>query len=301
MDANMKWQSVILSFIISAVLFFACYRSCDEIKIMTFNIRYGTADDGENSWAFRKDFLIEMLKKYQPDILGTQESLDFQIEEIGSAFPHWQAIGVGRYHGIELSDRPHENLSGESCRIFYDTTKLTLVREGTFWHSETPDQAGSMTWGNTLPRVTTWAILQIKHTNQKFVVMNTHYHWDEPYVSNTSILIIQKQNEIAGSLPTILMGDFNLSPNSDSHAFFCGTKKWANVTGRFNDAWMSAGKSERNAGTYHGFKGDRSGERIDWILVTPELQVKNIKIINDNRDGRFPSDHFPVVASVQLQ
>jgi endonuclease/exonuclease/phosphatase family metal-dependent hydrolase len=268
---------------------------------MTFNIRYGTADDGENSWEFRKDFLIETLKKCQPDILGTQESLDFQIEGIKSAFPAWQVFGVGRYHGIELSDRPHENLSGESCRIFYDTTKLTLVREGTFWHSDTPDVPGSMTWGNTLPRITTWGIFQTKITNQKFVVMNTHYHWDEPYVSHTSQLIIQKQNEIAGNLPTILMGDFNLSPNSDSHAFFCGEKKLNGITGRFSDAWIAAGKSERDAGTYHGFKGDQSGDRIDWILVTPELKVKKIQIIHDHQEGRFHSDHFPVVAILRLQ
>jgi endonuclease/exonuclease/phosphatase family metal-dependent hydrolase len=131
--------------------------------------------------------------------------------------------------------------------------------------------------------------------------MNTHYHWDEPYVSHTSQLIIQKQNEIAGNLPTILMGDFNLSPNSDSHAFFCGEKKLNGITGRFSDAWIAAGKSERDAGTYHGFKGDQSGDRIDWILVTPELKVKKIQIIHDHQEGRFPSDHFPVVAILRLQ
>ncbi|MCU0644651.1 MAG: endonuclease/exonuclease/phosphatase family protein [bacterium] len=297
----MKGQSVILSFIISAVLFFACSRSCEDIKIMTFNIRYGTADDGEDSWNFRKDFLIETLKKFPPDILGTQESLDFQIEEIKDAFPQWQAIGVGRYHGIELPDRPHESMSGESCRVLFDSTKFSLIEEGTFWHSDTPDVPGSMTWGNTLPRVTTWGILQTKNTRQKFAVMNTHYHWDEPYVSHASRLIIQKQNELAVNLPTILMGDFNLSPNSESHEFFCGKKNWDAVTGRFSDAWITAGKSEQDAGTYHGFKGDQSGDRIDWILVTPELQVKKIQIIHDNQGGRFPSDHFPVVATLRLK
>ena len=131
--------------------------------------------------------------------------------------------------------------------------------------------------------------------------MNTHYHWDEPYVSNSSKLMIQKQEEIAGTLPMILMGDFNLSPKSDSHALFCGKKEMDGLKGRFIDAWIAAGKSEQDAGTYHGFKGDRSGDRIDWILNTPELKMKNIQIIYDNRDGRFPSDHFPVIASVQFQ
>lgn len=189
MDATMKGLSLFLSLIISALLFFACSRS-DDIKIITFNIRYGSADDGENSWIFRKDFLIETLKKYQPDILGTQEALDFQIEEIRNAFPQWQTIGVGRYHGVVVPDRPHEHQSGESCRIFFDTTKFSLLAAGTFWHSETPDVAGSMTWGNTLPRISTWGILQVKSTSQKILTMNTHYDWDEPYVSRASKLIV---------------------------------------------------------------------------------------------------------------
>jgi len=268
---------------------------------MTFNIRYGSADDGENSWQFRKDFLIETLKAYQPDIVGTQESLDFQIEAIKAAFPNWQVIGVGRYHGVDVPDRPHEHQDGESCRILFDTTKFSLIDEWTFWHSDTPDVPGSMTWGNTLPRVTTWGIFQTKSTNQKFLVMNTHYHWGEPYVSNTSRLLLQKVQEIAGDLPTILLGDFNLSPSSESHALFCGKTEFDGITGRFSDAWIAAAKSEKGAGTYHGFKGDRGGDRIDWMLITPELKLKDIQIIYDNRTGYYPSDHFPVVAVLRLK
>lgn len=268
---------------------------------MTFNIRYGTADDGENSWEFRKDIILNILKEYRPDILGTQEALNFQIEEIQSAFPAWQVIGVGRYHGIELSNRPHESMSGESCRIFYDTTKFSLIDEGTFWHSDTPDVPGSMTWGNTLPRITTWGILQSKINHKIFFVMNTHYHWDEPYVTNTSKLMIQKQLKIASKLPTILMGDFNLSPNSKSHAFFCGKKDLDGLSGRFIDAWLAKKKSEQDAGTFNGFKGDLNGDRIDWILFTPEFEVKNIQIVHDNQQGRYPSDHFPVIAVLQLK
>lgn len=268
---------------------------------MTFNIRYGTADDGENSWQFRKDMLIETLKRYQPDILGIQEALDFQIEEIKVAFPNWRVFGVGRYHGIDLPDRPHESMSGESCRIFYDITKFSLVDEGTFWHSDTPEIAGSMTWGNSLPRITTWGIFQSKNNQNKFFVMNTHYHWDEPYVTNASKLIIQKQLEIGGNLPTILTGDFNLSPDSESHAFFCGTKEIAGLQGRFIDAWFAKKRSEQDAGTYNGFKGDQSGDRIDWILFTAEFEVKNIQIVHDHHQGRYPSDHFPVVAVLQLK
>lgn len=264
---------------------------------MTFNLRYGTADDGENSWGNRKSILIETLKQHQPDILGTQESLDFQIEEIKAAFPQWEVFGIGRYHDIDLPERPHESMSGESCRIFYDSTKLMLVKEGTFWHSNTPEIAGSMTWGNTLPRITTWGMFQIKKNNRKFVVMNTHYHWDEPYVTNTSKLILAKWREIAKDLPTILMGDFNLPPTSESHQLFCQQSD----NNGFFDPWIDSGKSEQNAGTYNSFTGKKNGDRIDWILATTHFKVKDIQIIYNHISDKYPSDHFPVLAVVNLR
>lgn len=267
---------------------------------MTFNIRYGTADDGENSWESRKSILIETLKKHRPDILGTQESLDFQIDEIKSAFPNWKVFGVGRYHGIELPDRPHENMAGESCRIFYDSTQFNLIKEGTFWHSDTPDKPGSMSWGNDLPRVTTWGIFQSKSSGKRFCIMNTHYHWGEPYVTNTSNLILEKWQEIGGKLPTILMGDFNLPPASKTHRLFCGKQDSSNRIGNFIDPWILLENVEQNAGTYNNFTGDKTGDRIDWILVTPHFQIESIKIMDDKINGQYPSDHFPVESVVNL-
>lgn len=124
-------------------------------KVMTFNVRYGTAADGANSWEFRQSIFIDCLKKYCPDILGTQEPLAFQIDSIKSAFPHWQSFGVGRYHNMPAPDRPFESMDGTSCVILYDSTKFEIVNEGTYWHSDTPDIAASRTWGNVLPRITT--------------------------------------------------------------------------------------------------------------------------------------------------
>lgn len=301
MGDDMKSLPSILFIFIVATIFFNCASSFDDVNIMTFNIRYGAAPDGENSWQFRKDLLVRTLKKHQPDILGTQESLDFQIDEIKDAFPNWKIVGVGRYHGVAVTDRPHESMSGESCRIFFDSIKFTLIDQGTFWHSDTPDIPGSMTWGNSLPRISTWAIFRTKITNQNFVVMNTHYHWDEPYVSNASRLMMRKLREIASDLPVILIGDFNLSPNSESHAYFCGATTLNEKTIRFNDAWIAARQREQNAGTYHGFNGSRNGDRIDWILCSRDLKVKKVQIIRDSQNGRYPSDHFPVAAVVRFR
>jgi endonuclease/exonuclease/phosphatase family metal-dependent hydrolase len=157
-----------------------------------------------------------------------------------------------------------------------------------------------MTWGNDLPRIVTWGIFQNKYTNEKFVLMNTHFHWDEPYVTNTTKLILRKWCEIANNLPTILLGDFNLSPNSFAHDAFCGKIDTLAVKGNFIDTWQALNKPETDAGTYNNFKGEKTRDRIDWILVTPEVKVNNIEIIHYNENGRYPSDHFPVLAQVEL-
>ena len=124
--------------LIPLILIITNFASCQKaqtsgIKIMTFNIRYGTAADGENSWEYRKSILINCLKKYQPDILGVQESHDYQVDFIKSAFPNWEALGVGRYHTVAEPDRPQESMKGESCTIFYDNTKAMNI----FWRTNT--------------------------------------------------------------------------------------------------------------------------------------------------------------------
>ena len=273
-----------------------CSQDSNKIfKVMTFNIRYGTAKDSLNSWPYRRDILVDCLKKNKPDILATQEALDFQVDFIREAFPAWKSFGVGRYYHVTVPDRPQESGNGESCSILYDSTKFRLIRQGTYWHSDTPDVPGSITWGNSLARITTWGIFQENSGGKDFVVMNTHFHSGEPYVTNTTDLIISKWQEIAAGRPSILVGDFNLDPASPTHQRFC-----ANGPGQpnFIDCWQALSMPETDAATSHGFDGSTSRSRIDWILVTPEIGVQNIKIIHDNLDGRYPSDHYPVMAEL---
>lgn len=295
----MQKKFMLVLFLLGGSILFCGKRPVHGIKIMTFNIRYGTAKDGKNSWENRQSILLRCLKKYKPDILGTQEALGFQVDSIKASFPQWKVIGVGRYFNVPVPNRPHESKSGESCKIFYDITKYELVKHGTYWHSDTPDVPASRTWGNDLPRITTWGIFRFKDTEKKFAVMNTHFHWDEPYVSNAANLILRKWQKIADSIPTILMGDFNLEPNSKVHELFCrkiGTKK---EKGYFVDCWQALGISEANTGTSNNFSGIKTKSRIDWILCTPEFDVKNINIIYYNESGHYPSDHYPVMAKLQ--
>jgi endonuclease/exonuclease/phosphatase family metal-dependent hydrolase len=285
---------------LSVLILSSCtFSTREKISIMTFNVRYGTANDGENAWVNRKGIFLEVLKKHKPDILGVQEALAFQVEAIKSEFPEWQSFGVGRYHGVEIPSRPHENKSGESCIILYDQTRFKLLSQGTFWHSDFPDSAGSITWGNTLPRITTWGIFQIKSSHKKLVIMNTHFHWGEPYVENTTRLMVTKWHEIAGDLPTIIIGDFNLPPASATHDALCGQDSSSAFQGRFVDCWQALNKPEADVSTGHGFTG-KGGNRIDWILTSPEFQTKNCEIVRFNVKGHYPSDHFPVIAKLLL-
>jgi endonuclease/exonuclease/phosphatase family metal-dependent hydrolase len=133
-----------------------------------------------------------------------------------------------------------------------------------------------------------------------FAVMNTHFHWNEPYVTNAAELNMRRWRQIAETLPTIFTGDFNLPPDSYTHKLFCGQEGPAGVLGEFRDCWQALGHSEANAGTSGGFSGRNDKVRIDWILATRQLTPLEIQIIYYDEQGRYPSDHFPVRAELKL-
>ncbi|NLP12186.1 endonuclease/exonuclease/phosphatase family protein [bacterium] len=274
-----------------------------DMTVMTFNILYNShrVPSGERSWESRRPVMMDVLKKHTPDLMGTQEGLKFQTKAIKEAFANWEEFGHGVYHNILALNprRPYEDLDGCSCRIFYDDRKFVLLDQGTFWQSDTPDSVGSRTWGNELPRIVTWGTFQVKKGGKKFVVLNTHFHVGQPYLDNATRLLMEKWRKIAGDLPTILMGDFNSEPEWPVHEVFCGRSGPENLRGRFRDCWQMLGKSETDAGTCHHFDG-KPLQRIDWILVTPEFEVKSMDIIHDHVGNCYPSDHFPVMAKLSL-
>lgn len=194
-------------------------------------------------------------------------------------------MGIGRYDGVE-TDRVHEQKAGEHCAIFYDTRKWQVCKQDTFWLSDTPELPGSRTWGNDLPRIVTWAILESSAGAPEIAVFNTHFHWGEPVVQNSTHLLLEKIKEITSGTPTILTADFNLGPDSPTHQAFT-------QQGGLTDCWQACGHPEEGAGTYHNFSG-KGKARIDWILVSKHWQPKHIERITFNRAGRYPSDHFPV-------
>jgi endonuclease/exonuclease/phosphatase family metal-dependent hydrolase len=268
------------------------------MRIATFNVRYGTADDGPNSWSLRRDILFETIQSLDADVLCVQECLPFQGDEIIQHFPHLSKYGLGRYNGVELQ-RTQEAYSGEHCDIIVDPRAYSVERCGTFWHSDTPDVPGSVTWDNNVARITTWAILRPTGKEQRIAVFNTHLNTkneETEYATNVVTLTIEMMRDIAGDLPRVLVGDFNSTPGSYIHRRFTGHD--ASCAGLV-DHWFANGRDKQELGTCHDFSGIPKGH-IDWILTTPDLKSVSIETIRDHRVGRYPSDHFPVVAELQF-
>ena len=176
--------------------------AAEHLTVMSFNIRYGTARDGDNAWEYRRDAVIELIDTSRVDVLGVQEALHFQLEEIANAIPRYRRIGVGRDDGAE---------AGEYSAILIDSSRLEVLEEGTFWFSDTPDVAGSTSWGNDIPRICTWARLQDIDSGRSFSVYNVHWdHRSQPSRERAAELLIERIGRNgAPADPVIVTGDFN--------------------------------------------------------------------------------------------
>jgi endonuclease/exonuclease/phosphatase family metal-dependent hydrolase len=253
---------------------------------MTFNIRYGTASDGENSWPQRRGLTFRVIREFAPAVLGVQEALRFQLDEITRDARRYGEIGVGRDDGVA---------KGEYSAILYDQQRLDVLEDGTFWLSDTPEVPGSMTWGNQYPRIVTWARFRDEATRSTFYVFNTHWDHESQAARERSagLLLERIAARRAADDPVLLMGDFNAG--EDNAAFRALTTSNAI---RLYDTFRARHPDARETGTYHAFRGDRSRPKIDAILASAEWQTLAAEIILDSENGVYPSDHFPVTATL---
>jgi endonuclease/exonuclease/phosphatase family metal-dependent hydrolase len=263
------------------------------LRVMTFNIRYGTAPDGRDAWASRGELAIRVIRSFDPIILGLQEALRFQLDEIEAASPHFGEVGVGRDDG---------GTAGEYAAILYDRRRLTPLDQGTFWLSDTPDAPGSMTWGNRFPRIATWARFSERSEGATFYVFNTHWdHESQPSRERGAQLIRERlATRTAPEDPVLVMGDFNSGEDNAAFDALTASRRGAPDADRLADSFRLVRPMEKGVGTYHAFKGDRSGAKVDAVLVSSQWQVLDADIIHLNDNDRYPSDHFPVTATLTL-
>lgn len=269
-----------------------------ELQVMTFNIRYGTADDGENRWENRRQILIDVLKDNSPDVIGLQEALDFQISQIQQGLPEFGQLGVARDDG---------KTKGEYCAILYLLDRFKADESGTFWFSNTPDVPGSSHWGNANIRICTWARLVEKKTGAAFYLYNLHLdHVSQLSREKSAVLLAQRIRGRKHPDPFIVTGDFNAGESNPAILYLKGKtalgkgeSKSANPVPAV-DTFRVLYPDANEVGTFNAFKGNRKGEKIDYILTLPGVEVLEAKIVYTQHNGRYPSDHFPATARVCL-
>lgn len=254
------------------------------LTVMTFNIRYGTADDGLNRWEMRRGQLIELLKEENADVIGLQEALHFQIDEILAALPDYRMVGVGR------SDGGH---GGEYAAILYRASRLIVRQAGTFWFSDTPEIVASNTWGNAIERICTWALIEDQQ-GRSFHIYNLHLdHVSQPSREKSVRLLLDRIAARAPSGPVVVTGDFNTGETNPA------TRAMLSA---FRDSFRVAHPDATEVGTANQFTlGQTTGEKIDYVFVDSAAEVLSADILRKSVDGRYPSDHFPVVARIRLR
>jgi endonuclease/exonuclease/phosphatase family metal-dependent hydrolase len=262
----------------------------DPVQVMSFNIRYGTAKDGENEWPARRTMLFDVIRESDPDLVGLQEALTFQIDEISTTLPGYAVVGVGRDDAAR---------AGEFSAILFKKDRFRVADAGTFWFSDTPEVPASKSWGNAITRICTWARF-IDRDGRGFYHFNLHLdHQSQPSRERSTVLLRQRITARAFAAdPVIVTGDFNVGERNPALSTLVAKD---DASTPFVDTYRALHPAETVVGTFNGFKmGNTGGEKIDYVLVQPGTEVLSAEIIRTSRNDRYPSDHFPVVARVRL-
>ena len=253
-----------------------------ELVVMSYNIRNSRAKDGDNAWDVRKPATTAMLDKVNPDVFGVQEAYPNQVEFITETCPRYGSYGVGREDGVN---------DGEHMSIFYNKDKIELLKSGTYWLSETPDQP-TMGWDAACKRTATWALMKLKASGKQFYYVNTHldHVGVEARVKGLALIVDNIADMNAEGLPMVLTGDFNVEP-TDSCLFDLNTKmKSARETAAVSDDKPS----------FTGF-GLYPESIIDYIYYSNFSECKDFRVVNETfLNIPYVSDHYPIVSTLKF-
>lgn len=258
----------------------SCNKQTDELKVMSFNVRYGLADDGDNSWDIRKSAIPAMLADKAPAVFGVQEAYNFQISYITDCVPQYASIGVGRDDGSD---------NGEHMSIFYDQTRMELEDWGTYWLSETPD-VPSKGWDAACIRTATWALFKDKAANKKFYFVNTHLdHVGVEARRNGLAMVVERIGSMnPDGFPMILTGDFNVTPDDPCLEDLDKIMKSSRLYAEDTD----------EKGSYNAW-GAHASKIIDYIYYDGFEKCTDFKVVDETYDDKpFISDHYPVIATL---
>lgn len=246
------------------------------LRVMTYNVRYAS-DTPPHDWAARRPVAAALIRHARPDLIGTQELLARQGDDLVQDLPGYRWFGRDR----------RGNHADEHMGIVYRTDRLRLVDQGDFWLSDTPDRPGSAAWGADLPRMATWGVFETRDRRpRRFLFLNTHLahrSQDEGARERSARLIVERLPALAQGLPVVVAGDFNADPSSPTYAVMAGA---------LTDAWAAAPRRSGPTGTFHDFTG-RPAKRIDYLFLRG-FRPGTVTTDTYSKDGQYPSDHFPV-------
>ncbi len=263
-----------------------------DYRVMSFNLRTKFVGDGPNYWDHRKEYVVQSIQKFSPDLLGTQECQASQARYLKAHLPGYEFVGAGRNDGKG---------DGEMCGIFYRSDKFTKLDQGHFWLSETPYEPGSKSWGSSYRRMVSWVKLIPRSGGEPFYFFNTHLDNSSERARVQQAWLLRRMiDQIADGRSTIVTGDFNTGYETTPYQLLVhGPQDWR---GYLVDTYSQVNKvTGHGEGTRHKFHGGTDGDRIDWIMTTDNFTTVSATIDRTHYGGRYPSDHFPVTAVVRQQ
>jgi endonuclease/exonuclease/phosphatase family metal-dependent hydrolase len=270
-----------------------CSRVSEKgsVSVMTFNLRYDNSHDSLNAWPGRVAQVCKFINSEKPDIIGMQEVLWRQYNDLDSILTEYSSEGKGRDDGAR---------GGEMNPLFFRKDRFDMVRTITFWLSDTPDIPGSIGWGASLPRIVTWMELADKESHQHLFFFNTHFAHDSDSARiMSSKLLLREVEKITNGNPFVITGDFNMGPLSSGYAILTGPDESVPL---LKDSYIiSAKKPFGPPYTYNGFSDKPGDVRIDYVFVKNGMQVLAHSTFIRKDRGVFISDHWPVEAVVSLK
>lgn len=262
-----------------------CDEPTEAVRVMTFNIRYNNPRDGVNAWPNRKQFVADIVTQNQVDIVGMQEVKRDQLDDLRTRLSDYDWYGVGRDDGKS---------GGEFSPIFYRRDRWRLLEKKTFWLSETPEVVASKNWDAAITRIVTQVKLEDRRGGHSIHVFNTHFDHRGSIARAKSAELIVKRLPEDDDARLIVMGDFNCLPNSKPFNTLTSES-----SGLRDSRALSQSKPSGPNSTWSGFRRVEPNRRIDFIFVRGPWQVQRHETIDKQRDGRFPSDHLPVLTVLQ--
>jgi endonuclease/exonuclease/phosphatase family metal-dependent hydrolase len=281
----MKKKILLITALMALVPVFSFAKEPSQLTVISYNIRQGIAEDGTNSWEYRFPCSAMMIEDQKPDIFGLQEAYDFQVRYLKEYTKGYKCVGVGRENGKAKGEE-----SGEHMEIFYNKQNIKLLKWGTYWLSETPDEP-SLGWDGACKRTATWALMKDKRSGQKFYYVNTHLdHVGREAQKNGLALIVSRIGEMnPNGLPTVLTGDFNVTPDDEI---------LSDLNTKMKSAREYAVKTDKGQ-TFNGWGYEKENKAIDYIYYKGFSSCPVFEVIRKPyMDHTYISDHYPVKATL---